>query len=399
MNRQSWFYKHRYKLIFGSVLFIAILAFVLRPPKRVKIDALQVRLGVIEQVLFSTVAGEVSPEKRVLVRAEVSGRVRYTKIAKGSIAKSVEAGELLVQFDPEELNARLKQANAVGNTARSQTEVQRELLNKAEKDFKRVKELFGKGAISQLEFDTAASTLSNAQKNILVSESRLDEASASSRLAIIAKRNSQVLAPSKGIVTDVYVSDGEFVAIGTPLFEFIDVNEFRIIAPFNEADELVSVGQVAEIKIEGSNNKIYHAFVKEVEPVIRKDLKGERTYRVELQLDSKSALEWRQIKMGSSVNVSVIVNKKENVLLLPNGTIYGKGRERTVYRLEKQQDHDYKLRKVSVSTGIEGVENTEIVQGVSVGDLILSSDYVRKNKNFEPKEGLLVEYSSDKASK
>ena len=88
------------------------------------------------------------------------------------------------------------------------------------------------------------------------------------------------------------------------------------------------------------------------------------TYSVTIALDSPPS----SVRLGMTANVTVITGSKTNVLVVPNSAITTTGNSSTVTVLKNGQQ-----ATKSVVVGLVGSSDTEIVSGLSVGEVVVES--------------------------
>jgi HlyD family secretion protein len=93
---------------------------------------------------------------------------------------------------------------------------------------------------------------------------------------------------------------------------------------------------------------------------------GVVSYSVRVLLDKSQA----PLKAGMTANTSVVLEKRENVLLVPNWAIRRDNQSGKSF-LTVQAD-DKTAREVEVKTGLRNETLTEIVSGASKGQVVLA---------------------------
>lgn len=134
-------------------------------------------------------------------------------------------------------------------------------------------------------------------------------------------------------------------------------------ATFDAVDGLTVDGKVAEVDLVGTNNS------------------GVVTYNVKVDLDADDP----RVKPGMSVNVSIIVDKKEDVLAVPSGAVKTRGgkhyvevvrNEPTAQASSSNSNRPVALDvapvEVPVDIGVSNDNLTEIVSGLSAGEEVVS---------------------------
>src|SRR6476659_5027450 len=115
-------------------------------------------------------AGEISPAEQVSVRPEINGKIEALPV---DIGDRVKKGDLLFKLDDKELQQE---------KATTLTDIEKAKLNldKAERDYKRAKQLLEEKLISQelfddtkTAFDLAKNALERSQRDLALVEERL----------------------------------------------------------------------------------------------------------------------------------------------------------------------------------------------------------------------------------
>ena len=149
------------------------------------------------------VRGKTEENRRVLVRAEVSGKVVSLPMAKGA---SVQTGELLCEIAVDNRDVALTEARA--------------LARQTALEYNGIKKLGKKGLQAQTAVAKAQAVLESAKAAVSRAELALD--------------NTQLRSPFSGIVEDLPVEVGDYLRIGDACALIIDTNP------------IVLTGQVAE---------------------------------------------------------------------------------------------------------------------------------------------------------
>ncbi|VEE64191.1 Acriflavine resistance protein A precursor [Shewanella putrefaciens] len=158
------------------------------------------KMVVVEKVTTATVPlygnyiGVTQASLDVEVRARVDGFVEEKRFVEGS---AVKAGELLYQIDN-------KPYVAVVNRLKAKLSSQQAILDKAERDVKRLKPLYEQDAASQLDYDNALSTLAQARSNLTASRAEVEEAE-------LELSYTEIKAPIAGLVSRSEVDIGALV--------------------------------------------------------------------------------------------------------------------------------------------------------------------------------------------
>ena len=213
---------------------------------------------VFQHVNSMVLQGEVEV-KTVDLSSKVTGRVEKINIKKGD---SVKKGDVLVELDTPEINAKAEQADATLALAMAQQEkayngarseqiaMAKASLDLAKKTYDRLNRLHDEGVIPTQKLDEAYSKYSAAKENyeMLVRGSRIeDKLSASANVkkaqgvnrevASYLKEN-KIVSPINGVITEVTIEEGELVGAGYPIVTVIDDEDCWVT--FNLREDLLS---------------------------------------------------------------------------------------------------------------------------------------------------------------
>jgi HlyD family secretion protein len=199
--------------------------------------------------------------------------------------------------------------------------------------------------------------------------------------------NCFVRAPFDGIVGEINVKEKDSVSPQTSLFTFISTQKIAKIF-LNEIDAAkAKVGQKATLTFDALPDLTLTGRVIEIDTVGTVS-QGVTSYGVKISLD----LDDERIKSEMSVNAEIVVDVKANVLTLPNSAIKSDGNLRYVQLIAAPKEikdklkiggaivlpKEVKIKNQPVKIGISNDEKTEILSGVSEGDIVISSKITRQ---------------------
>jgi multidrug resistance efflux pump len=229
----------------------------------------------------------------VRMAPEVAGRVIEVNVADN---QRVKGGDVLFRLDPQPFELSLQQAEAklagVGqsigaNTAAVSSAQERLLEAKAHREnvreqAGRILQLVEKGVYAKARADTATKEIEVAEAKVREAESEVErarqelgpqgndnpqfrEALAAAEQAKLNLIRTTVLAPSDGVITNLQLTDGEFVAAGEAALTFIDTRDVWINANFRENSlEKVKPGDPVELVLDTLPGRIFAAEVQSV---------------------------------------------------------------------------------------------------------------------------------------
>jgi membrane fusion protein (multidrug efflux system) len=235
----------------------------------------------------------------VSVAADVAGVAVAVPVADN---QTVAAGDVLVRLDPEPFRMRLDEAEAQLGLVRQAIEAQRAQvrqlqiqLDQARNDiefyqrgYDRQAQLAERGVAAETRLDearhqlqaanaAAASLREQIQANLVELGGGLDvpvERLPRYRAALAARdeaaydhAHATVRAPRAGVLGEVALQPGEYVAAGRPLFPLVATAEVWVEANLKETDLThVRPGQPATVEVDTYPDRVWHAEVASISP-------------------------------------------------------------------------------------------------------------------------------------
>ncbi|MDH3450687.1 MAG: efflux RND transporter periplasmic adaptor subunit, partial [Gammaproteobacteria bacterium] len=163
-------------------------------PSRSMVQKVRVRSPVQRRVIEEVVLnGRTEPSRAVTFRAEVEGRVIALKAKQGA---AVRAGDVIVQFDSRDREARLAQALALRKQRKLEYDGARELLRQ--------------NLQSEIQLAQAATQLESAGAQVAAIELEI--------------RNTRVTAPFDGILNRLPVEVGSYLNVGDEIGRLLELD-------------------------------------------------------------------------------------------------------------------------------------------------------------------------------
>jgi RND family efflux transporter MFP subunit len=231
---------------------------------------------------------------------------------------------------------------------------------------------------AQADVNSAKNTLATAQDNLNLKIAGYTQEQIDSQSAIVKSFKSFVLkkqvqlektnmkASFSGIITKIDTEEGEIVSANQPVISLISENEFEIETNIAEVDiSKIQVNNMAEIILDSyGNSVVFQGKISEIDPA-ETIIEGVPTYKTKLIFEEDDMV----ILSGMTANISILANKKENVLFIPQRAIIRKNGDKFVRILE-----DKKILERKIETGLRGSQGTiEIISGLDEGEIIVVS--------------------------
>jgi HlyD family secretion protein len=340
--------------------------------------------GPITQAVTAT--GTLNPVVNVQVGSQVSGNISKLFVDFNS---QVKAGDVVAQIDPALFQAAVTQAE--GDVASAQA-----ALELARVNAKRTEDLFTRKTSSQADLDQATASLHQAEGNLKIKQGALDKVKAD-------LDHCTITSPIDGVVISRNVDVGQTVAASLQapvIFQIAnDLTKMQIDSNVAEADVgMVQVGQDVDFTVDAFPTQTFHGKVVQVRnaPITVQNVV---TYDTVIGVDNQDL----KLKPGMTANVSIISERKDNVLQIKNAAlryrpaeggstsslnpaskggsrppgamrraVAGQERtssERTVYRLSGSRP-----APVRIKTGISDGIVTEVIEGLNEGDRVVTAE-------------------------
>ena len=223
--------------------------------------------------------------------------------------------------------------------------------------------------LAQAEASLASLLTGTSQADIAAAEAEVEQARLSLADAEDALAKTTVTAPFAGVVTAVYVSEGE-LASGV-VVELVDTQNLEIVLQVDEVDiGNVAIGQPAIITLETWPDNEIDSSVVAIAPGAQTAAGTALvTYDVHLQLGTTDL----PVRIGMTANASLITAEKEGVLLVPNRAI-NVDRSAGTYSVNRIVGEETEV--VEIAIGLRDGQYTQILDGLNAGDELLVTNGV-----------------------
>ncbi len=271
--------------------------------------------------------GTIIPGESTELRPEVSGRLTYLNVPEG---KSVAEGTVMARINSADLEAQVKR-----------TKVQLETAKKTEERLKKLLEVNG---INQSDYDAALNTVNTLKADIAYTQTLIDK--------------TIIRAPFTGTVGLRQVSPGAYVTPTSILATMQQLGKMKIDFTLPEENsDLIRIGSVVKVKLEGRDTTMRKATVIALEP---------QANRLTRNLMVRALLDDSRVNPGAFAKVIVSSGNDKKAIMIPTNAIIPDDRNSQVILVKGG-----KASFVNVQTGIRTANNVEITQGISEGDSVV----------------------------
>jgi membrane fusion protein (multidrug efflux system) len=279
--------------------------------------------------------GTLAADESVVIAPEIAGRVVALGFREG---ERVEKGQALVKLDTAILDAELKQAQADLSLARD--------------TFDRNRALVQRGAGTQVALEQATAQLATNEARIQLAQAKLAQ--------------STIVAPFNGVVGLRSVGVGDYVSVGKTLITLTNIDpikvDFRVPEIFLSR---VKVDQPIKVKVDAVPNKTFEGRIFAIDPVV--DVNG-RAIRLRAAIPNADLV----LKPGLFARIVIVVDQRENALVVPETAVVPDGIGRIVYVVE-----DGKAKRVPVELGKRLPGKVEIAKGLTPEAQLVTAGQMR----------------------
>jgi HlyD family secretion protein len=268
--------------------------------------------GEIADVVGAT--GVLQAVTTVQVGSQVSGIIQSLGADFNSVVKK---GQVVARLDPSLFEARVAQMRANLAAASANLERSRAEVDDARQKFQRARELNAQQLLPQADLETAQSNHQGAAAQVKASEAAVEQARANLNQAQVDLAHTVIATPIDGVVIARNVDVGQTVAASfqAPVLFVIanDLAHMQVNASIDEADVgKVKAGQEVRFTVDAHPDKTFVGRVEQVrlQPITSQNVV---TYNTIISVDNPELL----LMPGMTATVSVVVEKRENVLRLP----------------------------------------------------------------------------------
>jgi HlyD family secretion protein len=379
---------------------------------------------------FINANGKIQPETEVKISPDVAGEIVQLYVEEGD---EVEKGKLLCVIKPEIYVSAVNRAEAALNSSKARLAQAKAQMIERELSYKRLKELYEKGTIPVAEFETAEASYKVAESEVMAAEYSIRSAEASLSEAEEQLTKTKIYAPIPGTVSALNVEKGERVVgtsmmSGTDMMTVADLDRMEVQVEVNENDIVkVMKGDTALVEVDAYLGRKFKGVVTEIansastsgttaDQVTNFDVKVFLLKSSYQDLIDPANGNLYPFRPGMSATVDILTETRDGVISVPiaavttrvkkegGGTKEVENEDQTesekdevIERDEKQEVvfvvNGDRVKKIEVKTGIQDNTSIEILEGLKVGDEVVTAPYNAINRTL--KDSMLVNVVSE----
>lgn len=352
----------------GVAAVLVLLRLTVFAPEPVAVIVEEVARGRVEETVTNTRAGTVEARRRAKLSTEVGGLVVELPHREGD---RVEAGEVLLRLEPRVQSAEAELAARDVRTAEA-TRVEVCLAaERAVRERDRLERLAADGIVSVDLLDQAESAADTSAAACTAARAAVDRAASAVGVAQARLGQTVLRAPFDGVVADLRAEVGEWITPAPPavpvppVLDLIDPSSIYVSAPMDEVDAgVLRPGQPARITVDSLPGQEHTGRVTRVAPYVEDVEEQNRTVEIEAELADQDVA--RSLLPGTSADVEVILEVREEVLRVPTAALLAGDRVLVL-------PEDGVLEEREVEVGLSNWDWTEITRGLEEGERVVTS--------------------------
>ncbi|MFN8474173.1 MAG: efflux RND transporter periplasmic adaptor subunit [Anaerolineae bacterium] len=285
----------------------------------------------------------------------------------------VNQQEANVQIAQNNLDALLAGPNANDvTTAEQQVAQAQAALQKLRQGPTAADVASAQAGVTQAQAALDALTAGPDELSVKVAQAAVDQAQVALDQAKYKLDQATLAAPFDGVVTAVNVVPGQTISGSTNPLTFADLTSLQVTTNVSELDRSrLKVGQEVDMTLDAVPGLTLKGTVASISPtgVLQQ---GVVNYPVTINLKNPDPA----VAAGMTANMNIIVDSKDDVLLVPNRAIRTQGRQRLITVMVEGQQIS-----LPVETGMTDGSNTEIsAQGLKEGDQVVLQSTTSQNQ-------------------
>jgi multidrug resistance efflux pump len=349
------------------------------------LETARVTKGSLRGVIVET--GIIKPQVGAVIKigARATGTIMKMNV---KIGVRVTNGQLIALIDDREAQKAIEQQKASLNSAQN-TLVQIEQTyperireaaanyEYARITFERETELLKHEYTTKDTVDRARSQFEASEANlrrlrseyktqVKIAEANVEDITAQLKQQETRLTYTRIYSPIDGIVSDVTAQEGETIVAGLQVANLVTVLDPTLLEMWIYVDETdigkVRTGQQVEYYVDTFPDKLFKGIIEKIypQPVVKENI----VYYLAIVRVSKEDSVF--LKPEMTTHIKIIFSEKQNILIAPNASMKFEKGKQVAYKVTGPDS----VQQLEVKTGIRGEDSTEIISGLSEGDLL-----------------------------
>jgi RND family efflux transporter MFP subunit len=281
--------------------------------------------------------GDVETRQNIIIYPEYSGILENITVEEGD---RVQKGQILARIDEGGLSSQLAQMEAQASLAKT--------------TFERQQRLWNQNIGSEIQYLEAKTNYEALQNSVQQMRSQLAK--------------TVVRAPFSGVIDEIFSEQGEVVNPGqSRLFRLINLSDMYITAAVPES-YLGTIKKGTEVMVDiAATGTSFTSTVRQVGNFVNPN---NRTFEIQIAVPPSQ----EQVKPNLIANVRINDYTSENAIIIPENLIQkNSAGENVAFVVQKETNSTGVAQKRVLKTGMAYENAVEVLSGLQVGDLLITS--------------------------
>ncbi|HNZ83395.1 MAG TPA: HlyD family efflux transporter periplasmic adaptor subunit [Sedimentibacter sp.] len=387
--------KKKKYLIAAGVIIIVIIASLLLGRQTDELETSKVKIGSIKNTIEET--GIVFSKRVNTFYSDMSQKVDTLIVSAGD---KVKKGDVILVYENnydleiERANKQIEVITASYNESVKGADFQ-EISNVklnistieanlgfARSNLEKIEALYENNAVSRVEYDEAVNNVAvlenqlqeaNNNYSLMIQgvssnvkkqyEAQIDEVVILKQILEKNKEQSSIKAEFDGVITELNVYQGSMTQAGVPVVEIQDDLSLGIYVEVL-AEDAMEVIKGMDFNIMDDDEVIKGLLISRIYPKAQSKISDlgveQKRVRIEADLDDTS------YKLGSEVDVEIVLMEKNDALLVDKDSVYEKDKKKYVTVIKGNNETE-----TEITTGLEDDVNVEVLSGLNENDVVL----------------------------
>ncbi len=344
----------------------------------VPVRTAEVQAGGITNAIKLT--GSLEAIRTVDVMPKIEGRLETLALADGTPVLeglAVTNRQVIAVIDHRDIQARLAQAKAAVETARTAIDTAKVVLKDRDRERKRMEKLFAEGSTTEQQRDLARTAYEQSVTGLAQTEAQFVQAQAAAEVINVNLTEAYIHAPMDGVVSAKYVDPGAMVNASTRIVQIIPMEELKfLIAIPGPYLHLLTTGKTAvSVYSDAVPGRTFMGLIARIYPAVD-PVTRTATVEVRLKNERNEAGEWL-LRPGLYAEGRIILEAKTGVVTLPADVALRRGSRFLAFVVKNGRAETRELK-----VGARDGNTLEIAEGLRVGEQVVIMGQHRLTDGF-----------------
>lgn len=327
-------------------------------------EVMEVTTGNLEKTTIAT--GKIEPRDEILIKPQISGIIDAVykeageKVKKGEVIAKVKVIPELGTLNSAESRVRLAEINA----------------RQSETDFSRMKKLYEEKLISAEEYEKSEVSVKQAREELQTAKDNLEIVKEGITQNSASFSSTLIRSTIDGLILDVPIKEGNSVIMsntfndGTTIATVANMNDLIFRGNIDETEVgRIHEGMPVKLTIGALQNYTFDATLEYISPKGVEE-NGANQFEIKAALTPPDSV---MIRSGYSANAEIVLERLQQTLAIPEGSVEFSGDSTFVYLLTDSLPHQ-QFRRQQIEVGMSDGIQIAVKSGINPNDRIRGNE-------------------------